>query len=110
MSRQSKQAKNAIRDKAFSEGRKSGNPGPKQTTPKHGKKNTRWNHPETIKARAAVLRKFHDKQEEKTVLEKLNEKKEKNKVRVTNNSTANFDVTTEVLAVKELVEEVTVSE
>ena len=44
------------------------------------------------------------------MLEKLNEKKEKNKVRVTSDSTANFDVTTEVLAVKELVEDVTVSE
>lgn len=77
MSRQNKAAKNAVRDKAFSEGRKSGNPGPKQTTPKHGKKNTKWNHPETAKARAAVLGKFHDKQEGKTVLEKINEKKEK---------------------------------
>lgn len=77
MSRQNKQAKNAVRDKAFSEGRKSGNPGPKKTTPKHGKKNTKWNSPEAAKARAAVLGKFHDKQEGKTVLEKINEKKEK---------------------------------
>ena len=80
MSRQNKAAKNAVRDKAFSEGRKSGNPGPKKTTPKHGKKNTRWNHPETAKARAAVLGKFHDKQDGKTVLEKINEKKEKVKL------------------------------
>lgn len=77
MSRQSKGAANKARAKEFSELRKSGGSGPKQTTPKHGKKNTRWNHPETAKARAAILKKFHDAQEDKTVLEKINEKKEK---------------------------------
>lgn len=77
MSRQSKGARNIALRKEFTALHKNGERGPKQTTPKHGKKNTRWNHPETAKARAAVLKKFHDAQEEKTVLEKINEKKEK---------------------------------
>jgi hypothetical protein len=77
MSRQSKNASNQARAAEFTALHKQGLKGPKQTTPKHGKKNTRWNHPETAKARAAILKKFHDNQEEKTVLEKMNEKKEK---------------------------------
>ena len=77
MSRQSKQSRNLERAKEFSSLRKSGGSGPKQTTPKHNKKKTKWNSPETLKARAAILGKFHDKQSDKTVLEKINEKKEK---------------------------------
>ena len=102
MSRQNKQAKNAVRDKAFSEGRKSGNPGPKKTTPKHGKKNTKWNSPEAAKARAAVLGKFHDKQEGKTVLEKINEKKEKVSLRKeTVESVETEDIVSELEVLKE---------
>lgn len=101
MSRQNKAAKNAVRDKAFSEGRKSGNPGPKKTTPKHGKKNTRWNHPETAKARAAVLGKFHDKQDGKTVLEKINEKKEKVKLSKQTESEMDSEVVVEDLKTDE---------
>ncbi len=79
MSRQNKQARNAIRKKAFSMGRKSGNPGPKQTTPKHNKKRTKWNSPEAIKARAAILGKFsNDKETESSLKNAENRKKYKN--------------------------------
>ena len=114
MTRQSKQAANAVRDKAFSQGRKSGNKGPSKTTPKHGKSKTKWNNPETAKARAAVLGKFHEKHDEKSVLEKINAKKEKKAKQVhVNNETTNtvpVDTTAEILAVKEYVEVVEVNQ
>lgn len=107
MSRQSKNAKNKARAKQFSEIRKGGGKGPSKTQPLHGKKNTKWNHPETIKARAAVLGKSHASQEEKSVLEKMNEKKERkannqrrNQNVVVNSETTNKIVEAEVEALK----------
>lgn len=80
MSRQNKQAKNAARAKQITDLHKSGERGPKSTTPKHGKKKTKWNSPETKKARAAVLRKFNEANEQETVLDQLNAVKEKVKL------------------------------
>ncbi len=77
MSRQNKQAKQKVRAKEITNLHKNGERGPKSTTPKHVKKNTRWNSPETKKARAAVLRRFNAAQEAPTVLDEINEKKQK---------------------------------
>lgn len=77
MSRQSKNAKNMLRAKEFTQLRKSGQHGPSSTNPSHGKKNVKWNSEETKKARAMVLGKSSDDKTNKTVLEKINEKKEK---------------------------------
>jgi hypothetical protein len=80
MSRQNKQVKLAARAKEITDLHKNGQRGPKSTTPKHDKKKTKWNSPETKKARAAVLRKFNEANEQETVLDQLNEKKEKVKL------------------------------
>lgn len=60
MSRQNKQAKNLKRAKEFSIGRKTGQPGPSRTTPRHSKKNVNHRDSEVQKARAEVLTKARE--------------------------------------------------
>ena len=59
---------------------KAGQKGPKKTTPKHDKKNVKWKSPEAAQSRANVLKKSHVVQDGKSVLDKMNEKKEKVKL------------------------------
>jgi hypothetical protein len=64
MSRQSKNARNLSRARDITKMHKNGEKGPKQTTPKHGKKWTYRHNPTAMKALAEFVKGLSGKQEE----------------------------------------------
>lgn len=75
MSRNNKGYRRIKEAQQWSELRKSGSSGPKQTEPKHGKTKVLWKSKATQDARAAVLSKSRG-QDGQTVLEKLKGKQQ----------------------------------
>jgi hypothetical protein len=77
MSRQNKQVHFYAKRREITALHKAGQKGPKRTGVKHNKKNVKWKSAEAAQARAAILGKGHASQDKKSVLEKINETKEK---------------------------------
>lgn len=77
MSRQSKNARNLAKAREITRLHLAGEKGPARTVPKHDKRWGYRSNPEIAKRIAEAMKASHEAQEQKTVLQKLNDQKSK---------------------------------